>query len=399
MTNGRTLYFDYQASTPVDPEVFDKMQTWQTESFGNPHSLDHIFGWQAQQAVDRAAAEIASFIGADLDEIIFTSGATEANNLALLGIGRRAAGGERSRILVSAIEHKSVLAPCRELERHGYHVELLPVDSHGVLDIEALHRMISDTVLLLSVMAVNNEIGSIQPLAEIAEATRKHGIIFHCDAAQAPCAVEMGALAGYADLISLSAHKMYGPKGIGTLRIRRDLQDRIEPLFYGGGQQHDIRAGTLPVPLCVGMAAAVELLRGNASTEDRRVVAALRDRFLRRLEQAHIEFIINGSPAGQQHPGNLSLRLPGRDAHEILGAVQPRLAASIGSACASGTIEPSYVLRAIGLSDLEAQSTMRFSFGRFTTADDVDEAVSILAGVLSQRAEAPAVTAETAVEA
>jgi len=390
MKNRDTLYFDYQASTPVDPEVLEKMRPWHAESFANPHSVDHILGWKAAQAVEESAATIASFIGAGPDEIIFTSGATEANNLALLGLARRAAGGKRRRILVSAIEHKSVLAACRILqEQHGYQIEHLPVEQQGFLRLEELQKLADEDVLLISVMAVNNEIGVIQPAEEIAAIARKCGAFFHCDAAQAPCAIDISSLAAHADLISLSAHKMYGPKGIGTLIVRRDLHDQIEPLIYGGGQQDNLRSGTIPVPLCVGMAAAAELLQQSTAERKRTTIRMLRDRFVQGLTDSGVEYAINGPPDHSRHSGNVNIRFAGFSAHDILGALQPHLAASTGSACTTGTPEPSHVLRAIGLSEEEADSSIRFSLGRFTTSDDVDEAVTHIAGKLARLYEQP----------
>ena len=237
MDNRETIYADYQATTPVDPRVLEKMAPYWGKSFGNPHSSDHVVGWRANRAVQEAASSIAALIGADADEVTFTSGATESNNLALLGLARRAPAGRR-RILASAIEHKCVLGAARVLsEREGFTVEVIPVDREGFVDFNALEERIDGSVLLLSVMAVNNEIGTIQDIPRIAKPLAPHGILFHCDAAQAPCATDVSDLAMHADLISLSGHKMYGPQGIGALYLRRDLKESIEPLIYGGGQQ------------------------------------------------------------------------------------------------------------------------------------------------------------------
>lgn len=382
MKKGDTLYFDYQATTPPDPKVLEKMRPWLDESFGNPHSVDHILGWQAAQAVESAATSVATLIGTDPDEIVFTSGATEANNLALLGIGRRAAGGKRRRILVGATEHKSVLAPCRVLEAQcGYQIEYLPVDHEGFLTVEALQETIADDVLLISFMAVNNEIGTIQPICDIAHVAHTHGAIFHCDAAQGPCGMDVSSLSTHADLISLSGHKMYGPKGVGALRIRRNLNDSIEPLIYGGGQQRDVRSGTIPVPLCVGMAAAADLLQEISAKSERDLIRELSEGFLNRLRNTDIPFKVNGSPSAHRHPGNLNIRFDGIDAHELLGALQPYLAASTGSACTTGTPEPSHVLQAIGLSNAEAESSVRFSLGRFTNESQISEAVQHIQSV------------------
>ena len=280
----RTIYADYQATTPVDPRVAERMAAYWSEAFGNPHSNDHVIGWRAAEAVREAGASVASLIGADPDEVIFTSGATEANNLALLGLARRAPSGRR-RILVSAIEHKCVLAAAGSLaEREGFTVETIPVDSEGFVDLDALESMVDETVLAVSVMAVNNEVGTIQDIERISGALLPHGVLFHCDAAQAPCAMDITSLASHADLISLSGHKVYGPKGIGALYIRRDVQDRIEPIIYGGGQQAGLRSGTVPTPLCVGMAAAVDILNSPEGAEERKRVAEQRDSFVRLLQ-------------------------------------------------------------------------------------------------------------------
>ena len=253
---------------PSTPASWRRWTPYWEKSFGNPHSSDHVIGWQADKAVREAASSIAALIGADSDEIIFTSGATEANNLALLGLARRAPAGRR-RILVSAIEHKCVLAAARALSaREGFTVETVPVDDEGFVDLDALERCLDQSVLVLSVMAVNNEVGTIQDIPRVAEMLAPHDILLHCDAAQAPCAIDMSNLAAHADLVSLSGHKMYGPPGIGTLYIRRDLQERIEPLIYGGGQQEGLRSGTVPMPLCVGMGAAAEFVVGREALKN-----------------------------------------------------------------------------------------------------------------------------------
>ena len=385
MKIGNTLYFDHQATTPVDARVLAAMEPHLAKSFGNPHSADHSLGWQAARAVEDAAARVARLIGADADEIVFTSGATESNNLALLGLGRRAAGDGRRRILVSAIEHKCVLAASRALqEQCGYRVEALPVESDGRLALSTLERALDDDVLLVSVMAVNNEIGTIQDIAGISALLKDRGVLFHCDAAQGPCALDLHAIAARADCLSLSAHKMYGPKGVGALFVRRELQDRIEPLVYGGGQQNNLRSGTVPTPLCVGMGAAADLLSGTRAGEERAALGRWCARFVAGLQGLSWPIEVNGPSGAGRHPGNANVCFTGFSAHDVLGALQPRLAASTGSACTSGIPEPSHVLRAVGLSAEDADASIRFSLGRFTTDADVDEAVALIAETLSQ---------------
>jgi cysteine desulfurase len=385
MRIGDTIYFDHQATTPLDARIFSAMTQYFGESFGNPHSADHSLGWKAAEAVEEASARIARLIGADADEIVFVSGATEANNLALLGLGRRAFGGKRWRILVSAVEHKCVLAVGRVLhEQLGYQVESVPVDAAGFVDAAALSEMLADDVLAVSIMAVNNEIGTIQDIPRLSEIIKGSGALFHCDAAQAPCAIDLRHVSQFVDLLSLSGHKMYGPQGIGALFIRRDLQDRIEPLVYGGGQQRNLRSGTVPVALCVGMGAAAALIDAPGVEEERVALRRRRDLFIRMLKDLPWPIFVNGPENARRHPGNANIRFEGFDAHDVLSTLQPQLAASTGSACTSGISEPSHVLRAIGLSAREADASIRFSLGRETTDADVEGAVQLIAEALSK---------------
>ena len=374
----RTIFADYQATTPVDPRVVESMAPHWNEEFGNPHSNDHMIGWRAADAVRDATASAAVLIGADPDEVVFTSGATESNNLALLGLARRAPPNRR-RILVSAIEHKCVLAAARSLaEREGFLVETIPVDGEGFVDLEALEAMVDETVLVVSVMAVNNEVGTIQDIEGISKVLLPYGVLFHCDAAQAPCAMDMTSLAFHADLISLSGHKMYGPKGIGALYIRRDLQNRVEPIIYGGGQQVGLRSGTVPTPLCVGFAASADILCSPEGRSERKRVGEQRDLFVGLLQESIPSVMINGPAGEHRHPGNANLRLNGLAAQDILGSLQPHLAASTGAACTSGIPEPSHVLSALGLGTAESESSIRFSFGRFTQDEEIGEAASLV---------------------
>ena len=305
--------------------------------------------------------------------------------MALLGLGRWAIGGNRRRVLVSAIEHKCVLASARALEKQSqYTIEEIPVDRHGYVDLSALDDMLSDDVLAMSVMAVNNEIGTVQDIQTISDYARRHGVIFHCDAAQAPLAMPIDWLAKHADILSLSGHKMYGPKGIGVIYISRALQERIEPLIHGGGQQQGLRSGTLPVPLCIGMGAAAELLAGKDAEEQRRELRHRRDDFVNRLSELPWSISLNGPEGDKRHSGNANICFHGFSAHEILGTLQPRLAASTGSACTSGIPEPSHVLRAAGLDIDEAESSIRFSLGFNTSDDDVDNAVNLIYNALER---------------
>lgn len=370
-----TIYLDYQATTPIDPVVFDSMVPHFLTQIGNPHSSEHSLGWQAASAIDEARCSVASLIGADSDEIIFTSGATESNNLALFGLAERRQN-KRNKVLLSPVEHKSVLAVARELrKKHGIECVTIPVNKEGLVDIDFIENNLDGSVLIISIIGVNNEIGTIQPLENIGTLARKHGALFHCDAAQAPCALGLDVFKMNIDLLSLSAHKIYGPKGIGALYVKREHANKIEPQIFGGGQQNNVRSGTLPVPLCVGFGKAAELLIGDNAKNERIRIAAIRDRFADTLTKLNRQIYSNGPDSCIRHPGNSNLRFEGFSAHDILAALQPNVAASSGSACTSGVPEPSYVLQSIGLSDGDANSSIRFSFGRFTSEENVKEAL------------------------
>jgi cysteine desulfurase len=373
------IYMDYQASTPADPRVVEAMRPYWSTIFGNPHSTDHGFGWTADAAVEKARGQIAALIGADPDEIIFTSGATEANNLAILGIARAS---PRRRIVVSAIEHKSILAAARAAQDElGFEVVSVPVGANGIVDPADVAALLDERVALVSIMAVNNEIGTVQPLREIAATCQAIGAVFHSDAAQAVSVLPLDVYCDGADLMSMSAHKAYGPKGLGALYIRRHLPVRPKPIIHGGGQEQGLRSGTLPTPLCVGFGEACRILAEERDAEIERI-AALRSQLICKLQSAVPGLMLNGALA-PRHSGSLNVRFPGVDAELLLQALQPNVAASTGSACTSGQPEPSHVLRAIGLSAPEAASSIRFSIGRFTTREEIDRAVGHVAHALS----------------
>jgi cysteine desulfurase len=385
MIIGKTIYLDHQATTPVDDCVLAAMEPFYREFFGNPHSSEHILGWQSSQAVDQASAQMAGLLGVDSDEIVFTSGATEANNLAILGLAQTARAGTRKRIIISAIEHKCVIAAATAAsDLYGYTIDVAPVDRAGRVDRSWLQAKLDDTVLLVSTIAVNNEIGTIQDIPEIAELTHVVGALYHIDGAQAPLAMDLQDISRHADLVSLSAHKMYGPKGIGVLYIERSIQSQIYPIIHGGGQQRNMRSGTVPVPLVVGMGEAAKILCEPTAVLERERMQILRNRLIDGIEERGIQIALNTPINGNVHPINANVRFIGVNAQDILQSVQPLLAASTGSACTSGIPRSSHVLRAIGLSEEEAESCIRFGIGRFSTEDDIDHAVEILCNAIGE---------------
>ena len=355
------------------------------EQFANPHSAEHFLGWEAAKAVEKASSQVAALLGADGSEVLFTSGATEANNLALLGLAIGAKGGPRNRILVSAIEHSSVLEPAGILRtQFGFDIEVIPVDRNGTVNLSMLGDVLDERVLLVSVMPVNNEIGTIQPIKEIYELCSSYGALLHCDGAQAPAAIDISDIAEYVDLLSLSAHKMYGPKGLGALFVHQSVSDRLHPIIHGGGQQGRLRSGTVPTSLCVGMGTAAEIIMAGSAEQDRQKLSALRNRFVTGLQALDWPIWLNGPPLAERHPGNANMCFEGFSADSILAALQPKLAASSGSACTTGIPEPSHVLNAIGLGDEEEAGSIRFSLGRYTTEQDVQDAVGLIGEVLAR---------------
>jgi len=382
--NAMPVYLDYHATTPCDPRVVEMMLPWFTEKFGNPHSLTHAYGREAEQAVEQARAQLAELIGADPREIVFTSGATEANNMAVKGAARFHRQFGKAGVVTLATEHKCVLESAKVMEREGSGVAVLPVGRDGLVDLGILARAIDDKTAVVSVMAAHNEIGVIQPIKEIAALAHAKGALFHTDAAQAVGKVALNVAELGVDLMSISGHKFYGPKGVGALYLRRRPRARIEPLFDGGGQERGMRSGTLPVPLIVGLGHAAVLAKAEMASESQRLLA-LRARFLAAVRAKLSDAVLNGD-AERRLPGNLNLSFPGAKAIDLIAAC-PGLALSTGSACTAAEVEPSYVLRALGVGEDLAAASLRIGLGRFTTATEVDFAVEALAtAVLRVRA-------------
>ncbi len=382
------IYLDYHATTPVDPRVLDAMLPYFTDRFGNAASRSHRFGWDAADAVDRARQQSAALVGASGSEIVFTSGATESNNLAIKGVLH--AHPEPSRhIVTTAIEHKSVLDTCKGVAARGYRVTCLPVDRDGRVDPDDVRKAIADDTVLVSIMAANNEVGSIQPLAEIGAITRKRGVLLHTDAAQAAGKIPLDVKTLGVDLLSFTAHKMYGPKGVGALYIRKRARVALAPMLEGGGQERGVRSGTLNVPGIVGLGCAAEVNAAELPVENVRL-SGLRDRLYEGLCRTLPGVGLNGA-LEQRLPHNLSVHFTGVAGESILLAIDD-IALSSGSACSSGTIEPSYVLKACGITDDLALSSIRFGLGRFTTEEEIDYAVEKVGAVIAdlRRSEATA---------
>jgi|RhiMethySRZTD1v2_1073278.scaffolds.fasta_scaffold52238_4 cysteine desulfurase len=378
------VYLDYHATTPVDRRVVDAMLPYFTECFGNPASSGHQWGWKAQEAVEQARRDVAGLIGATAREIVFTSGATESNNLAIQGVAAEAPP-ERRHVVVSAIEHKSVLEAAARLQRSGCRVTVLPVRKDGMIDLEPLDRAVTDDTALVSVMAANNEIGVLQPLAEIGKIAHARGAIFHVDAAQGAGKIPIDVGAMHVDLLALTGHKMYGPKGCGALFVRKRTE--LAPLIIGGGQERGLRSGTLNVPGIVGLGAACAICQREMPQESIRM-RQLRDRLLNGLTTEIDGVIVNGS-LEHRLPNNLHVSFSGVDGESLLIGIGD-IAVSSGSACSSASATPSHVLRAILGDDVPA-AAIRFGLGRFTTDDEIDYAVEKFATVVRHlRGVAPA---------
>ena len=366
----KPIYMDYQATTPMDPRVFAAMQPYFLEHFGNPASRTHAFGWKAEEAVEEAREKLASAAGVNAKEVIFTSGATEANNLAIKGIAE-ALTDRGNHIITVATEHKAVLDVAKELESKGFRVTVLGVDSEGLVSLEALEQAITDDTILVSVMHANNEIGVVQPVADIGAICQKRNVVFHSDAAQSFGKLPLDWATTNADLISLSAHKLYGPKGVGALLVRRTKpRIKMAAQIVGGGHERGLRSGTLPVPLIVGFAEAATLAIAERESESTRLLA-LRQRLQDKLGAALSHTRVNGS-LEHRLAGNLNMSFGYVEGEALLMSLGD-VAVSSGSACTSDSLEASYVLQAIGVPDALAHSAIRFGMGRFTTADEVDD--------------------------
>ncbi len=362
------VYLDYQATTPCDRRVVEAMLPYFTEVFGNPHSRSHKYGWDSEEAVERAREKVAHLIGANPKEVIFTSGATESNNLAIKGVAHFYRD-RKNHVITCVTEHKCVLDSCRHLEQEGFDVTYLPVRTNGLVDLDRLSDAITEKTVLVSIMAVNNEIGVIQPIKEIGSICRAKKVFFHTDAAQAVGKIPLDVEAMNIDLMSISGHKIYGPKGIGALFVRRRPRVRLEALINGGGQERGMRSGTLPTPLCVGLGEACAIAEREMAAEAERL-HALRGRFLDRITKELGEVYLNGD-LEQRIPGNLNISFAYVEGEGLMMGIKD-LAVSSGSACTSASLEPSYVLRALGVEEELAHTSLRIGFGRFTTEEEVD---------------------------
>jgi cysteine desulfurase len=380
MTDMRPAFLDHHSTTPTDPRVLSAMLPWFAGRCGNPHSVDHEWGWEAEEAVEAARRQLASALDTEPAAITFTSGATEANNLALLGLAADLKARGRTHILVSPLEHPSVAAPAAVLAASGFEVTVLPIDASGILAPGAVEAALTPRTGLVSVMAANHEIGTLQPIAEIGALCRARAVLFHSDAAQAFGKVSLTA--ADVDLLTLSAHKLYGPKGIGALVVGSRARPRLRPIIHGGGQEGGLRPGTVPVPLVVGFGVAADLSCAGMAAEGSHL-AGLRTRLLAGLDAAEVVYELNGDPV-RRLPGNLSLRFAGIDAETLIARVRDRIAISAGSACASAERIPSRTLEAIGLDREAALSSVRLGLGRDTDATAVDLAIAALTEAVSR---------------
>ncbi|CAO3635074.1 unnamed protein product [Cunninghamella blakesleeana] len=367
-SSNRPIYLDMQATSPMDPRVLDAMLPYLTEIYGNPHSRTHPYGWESEQAVDKAREYVAGLINADPKEIIFTSGATESNNISIKGVARFYKN-KKKHIITTQTEHKCVLDSCRVLQEEGFDVTYLPVQSNGLVDLKLLEESIRPDTALVSVMTVNNEIGVIQPVEEIGKICRKNKVFFHTDAAQAAGKIPLDVNAMNVDLMSISGHKLYGPKGIGAIYVRRRPRVRIEAIQTGGGQERGIRSGTVPTPLVVGLGEACKIAKEELAYDHERI-SKLADRLITGITSKVEEVTRNGDDKAT-YPGCVNLSFAYVEGESLLMALKD-IALSSGSACTSASLEPSYVLRALGADDEMAHSSIRFGIGRFTTEEEID---------------------------
>ena len=368
------IYLDYQSTTPMDPRVIDVVTQTMKEEFGNPHSRTHEFGWRAEELTEIARGQVADLIGANPKEIIFTSGATESNNMAIKGVYGFYKNSGKNHIISTLTEHKCVINSCRDLESEGAKVTFLPVQQNGLIDLKELEKAITKETCLVSIMAVNNEIGVIQPIKEIGEICRKNGVFFHTDAAQAFGKIPLNVDEMNIDLMSISGHKIYGPKGIGALYVRRKPRVRLKPIISGGGQERGFRSGTLATPLVVGLGKAAEIAKEEMQ-KDHEHIKKLSDKFHKEI--GAIEKIYLNGDAKSRYIGNINYSFAGIEGESMIMAIKD-LAVSSGSACTSSSLEPSYVLHSIGVEDDLAHTSIRFGIGRFTTEEEVDYAVKLI---------------------
>ncbi|MGK0290103.1 MAG: cysteine desulfurase [bacterium] len=375
------IYLDYSATTPVDPRVLEDMLPFFSQHFGNSASRNHSYGWTAEEAVENSRQSVADLIGATAKEIVFTSGATESNNIAILGAAEMYKK-KGNHIITCVTEHKAVLDPAHYLENHGFDVTFLTIDSEGMIDLQELEDAITDQTILISLMMVNNEIGVIHPIKEIGAIARKHGAIFHTDATQGAGKIPIDVNEMNIDLLSLSAHKMYGPKGVGALYVRRKRpRVRLAPVIHGGGHERGMRSGTLNVPGIVGLGSAARICKEEMEQEIAHITR-LRDKFHQGFKD-QLEFVIlNGHPI-KRLPGNLNISFAYVEGESLMMGLDG-IAVSSGSACTSASLEPSYVLRALGVGDEAAHSSIRFSIGRFTTEEEIDTALKIVVQVVNR---------------
>ncbi len=369
------IYMDYHATTPMDPRVFEAMKPYFLETFGNAASRNHSFGWEAEEAVEKSRKQIASLIGATAKEIVFTSGATESNNLALKGVAEMYAE-KGNHIITAATEHKATLDTCKRLEKHGARVTYLPVQTNGLVDLEQLQAAITDKTILISLMYANNEIGVLQPIAEIGKLAKSKGVLLHTDATQAVGKVPVNVIKDNVDLLSLSGHKMYGPKGVGALYVRRKSpRVQLTAQMDGGGHERGMRSGTLNVPGIVGLGEACALCQAEMAEESKRLGHLrdkLRDKLQSELDETYINGIMDEKSLGEHRlPNNLNISFAYVEGESLLMGIND-IAVSSGSACTSATLEPSYVLKALGAGDDLAHSSIRFGLGRFNTEEEVD---------------------------